>query len=214
MKRSFLTGLFLLLPLGVSILVLQFLLDKLGKPASVLFFGQWITTLDKQWVEVILSILSIGIVIGIITLFGWLSKYFLGKWFLNLTEKLIANIPFINTVYNTVTQIVDTLSQDKKAMFDKAVLVEFPRKGIYSIGFLTNCSRGEIQEKTKEEVYNVFVPTTPNPTSGFLIMVPKENIILLEMTASEAMKVIISGGALIPPYPKSTQEKDLEIEDK
>jgi uncharacterized membrane protein len=199
-KRSFITGLFVLLPLGVTFFVIQILLNKVGQPASTLFFGNWTKNLDKQWVECILDFISIGVVIVVIACFGWFSQYFLGKCFLRFTERLISNVPLINSIYKTVKQLVDTLAQDKKSLFQKAVLVEFPRKGLYSVGFLTSDSKGEIQDKTAEEVYCVFVPTTPNPTTGFLIMVPKEHIVNLDMSIGDAMKIIISGGAIVPPY--------------
>ena len=194
----FVTGLVVLLPLGVTFIVIKFLLEKIGQPASTLFFGSWSSLLDKQWFEIIASILSIFIVIAIITIFGWLSKFFLGKSVLKFTEGLIQNVPFINTIYNTVKQIVDTLGKNKQAVFQKAVLVHFPNETMYSIGFLTNRSVGETQEKTKETVCNVFVPTTPNPTSGFLIMVPEDKLVVLDMSVGDAIKLIISGGAVMP----------------
>ena len=198
LKRSFVTGLVVLLPLGVTFIVIKFLLEKIGQPASMLFFGSWSSLLDKQWFEIIASILSIFIVIAIITIFGWLSKFFLGKSVLKFTEGLIQNVPFINTIYNTVKQIVDTLGKNKQAVFQKTVLVHFPNETMYSIGFLTNRSVGETQEKTKETVCNVFVPTTPNPTSGFLIMVPEDKLVVLDMSVGDAIKLIISGGAVTP----------------
>lgn len=204
LKRSFVTGLVVLLPLGVTFIVIKFLLEKIGQPASTLFFGSWSSLLDKQWFEIIASILSIFIVIAIITIFGWLSKFFLGKSVLKFTEGLIQNVPFINTIYNTVKQIVDTLGKNKQAVFQKAVLVHFPNETMYSIGFLTNRSVGETQEKTKETICNVFVPTTPNPTSGFLIMVPEDKLVVLDMSVGDAIKLIISGGAVTP---ETLQEK-------
>ena len=128
----------------------------------------------------------------------------MSKWCLNFVERLINNIPLINSVYQTVKQLVDTISQSKKSFFQQAVLVEFPSKGLYSIGFLTNNARGEVQEKTKEDVRNVFVPTTPNPTTGFLLMVPNENIVYLDMSIGEAMKIIISAGAVTPDQLKKS----------
>lgn len=198
LKRYFMTGLVVLLPLGVTFIVIKFLLEKIGQPASTLFFGSWSSLLDKQWIEIIASVISIFIVIAIITIFGWLSKFFLGKSVLKFTEGLIQNIPFINTIYSTVKQIVDTLGKNKQAVFQKAVLVHFPNETMYSIGFLTNRSVGETQEKTKETVCNVFVPTTPNPTSGFLIMVPEDKLVVLDMSVGDAIKLIISGGAVAP----------------
>ena len=119
LKRYFVTGLVVLLPLGVTFIVIKFLLEKIGQPASTLFFGTWSNLLDKQWIEIIASIISIFIVIAIITTFGWLSKFFLGKSVLKFTENLIQNIPFINTIYNTVKQIVDTLGKHKQAVFPR-----------------------------------------------------------------------------------------------
>ncbi len=214
LKRSFIAGLIVLMPLGVTFVVIRFLLEKIGQPASVLFFGSWIDSLDQRWVEFFASLLSMLIVIGLITIFGWLSKFFLGKTFLKFTESLIQNIPFINTIYNTVKQIVDTIGQNKKAVFEKAVLVQFPSEGMYSIGFLTNRSQGETQEKTKEVVCNVFVPTTPNPTTGFLIMVPENKIIALDMSVGDAIKLIISAGAVNPQIASQVPEEIPSIDEK
>lgn len=215
LKNAFISGIFVLLPLGITFFVIRLLLDNVGNPASSLFFGHFSDHFDKRWISFLFSIISIFVVVILVTLCGWFSNYFFGKWLLGLTERLIHRIPFINNVYKTVKQIVDTLGQDKKAVFKKAVLVEFPRKEIYSIGFLTNLAQGEVQSKTNEEVYNVFVPTTPNPTSGFLVMVPKKNVIQLEMSIGDAMKAIISGGAVVPPYPDTmTMDKSLETAGK
>jgi len=198
LKRSFVTGIIVLAPLGVTFVVIKFLLEKIGQPASTLFFSPWRNLLERQWIESVASVMSIFIVIALITLFGWLSKFFLGKSFLRFIESFIQNIPFINTIYNTVKQIVETIGKNKQAMFQKAVLVRFPSDGMYSVGFLTNRSVGETQEKTKENVCNIFVPTTPNPTSGFLIMVPEEKLIILDMSVGDAIKLIISGGTVSP----------------
>ena len=112
----------------------------------------------------------------------------------------MGKFPLINLIYNTVKQIVDTFTQQQKAVFQEVVLIEYPRKGVYAIGFLTNRAKGEIQALTGEELVNVFVPTTPNPTSGFLLMLPKESVVSMQMSISDGMKLIISGGAVVPPY--------------
>ena len=198
LKGWFVTGVLMLMPLGVTFFVIKFLLDKVGQPASVLFFGRWTHVLGQQWMGWIMDILSVLIVIAIITTFGWLSKFFFGRLLLSITEKCIKAIPIINTIYKTVQQIVETIGKNKKAVFQQAVLVPFPSQGLYSIGFLTNRSTGETQSKTTEDVYNVFVPTTPNPTSGFLIMVPEAKMIRLDMSVGDAIKLIISGGTVSP----------------
>lgn len=198
LKGWFVTGVLMLMPLGVTFFVIKFLLDKVGQPASVLFFGRWTHVLGQQWMGWIMDILSVLIVIAIITTFGWLSKFFFGRLLLSITEKCIKAIPIINTIYKTVQQIVETIGKNKKAVFQQAVLVPFPSQGLYSIGFLTNRSTGETQSKTTEDVYNVFVPTTPNPTSGFLIMVPEAKMVRLDMSVGDAIKLIISGGTVSP----------------
>jgi uncharacterized membrane protein len=116
-------------------------------------------------------------------------------------ERFMLSIPGISAVYNTVKQIVDTFGTQNKNLFNQVVLVQFPRPGVWAIGFLTNKTQGEAQAKTSEEVWTVFVPTSPNPTSGFLILFPAREITPLEMSVGEGMKMIISGGAVVPPWP-------------
>ena len=148
-----------------------------------------------------------------ITFLGYLSRYFVGKWFLRLTENILDKVPFINTVYKTVKQIVETFSTQQKAVFKKTVLLEYPRKGIWVIGFLTSEAKGETQFRTNRELRNVFVPTTPNPTSGFLLMIPREEVQELEMSIGDGMKLIISGGAVAPPFsPEDESQETVQIE--
>jgi uncharacterized membrane protein len=201
-RNAFFTGLILLAPVGVTLLVINFLVSNIGDPVRELIIpDSAITAGSVKW---LLSLLSMLIVMILITLFGWSSTRLIGKFFLNSIERTVNQVPFIRNVYVTVKQIIDTFSKNQKAVFQQTVLVEYPRKGVYVLGFLTNKARGEVQNKTKNELYNIFVPTTPNPTSGFLLMVPADEVILLDMSVSDGMKVIISGGAVVPDYvPKS-----------
>lgn len=198
-RNAFITGIVVVLPLGVTIIVINFLLERLGNPASQFFF--WY--LDPEWrsmpaIKVILEGISVFVVFLLITLLGFGSRFVLGRLVLNGLERLLDRVPFINTVYRTVKQIVDTFSQQKKAVFQEVVLVEYPRKRSYAIGFLTSTAKGETQEVTGQHIVNVFVPTTPNPTSGFLLMLPDEDVTRLQMTITEGMKLVISGGAVVP----------------
>jgi uncharacterized membrane protein len=127
---------------------------------------------------------------------------------ISLTEKLIHHVPFVSTIYKTVKQITETFGKNNQAAFSKTVLIEYPKDGCYAVGFLSSEAEGEVQDKTGEVVANVFVPTTPNPTSGFLLMVPKSKIIALDMSVTDGMKLIISGGIVVPPYSKKKQRKD------
>ncbi|MCB1121593.1 MAG: DUF502 domain-containing protein [Verrucomicrobiae bacterium] len=214
LRNAFLTGLVLLTPLGVSLFVFAWLVNNVGGRFSnnLLYF------IPVEWrqienLQLIWNILATLIVFMAITLLGYLSRYFVGKWFLSAAENILDKVPFINTVYKTVKQIVETFSTQQKAVFKKSVLIEYPRKGIWAIGFLTSETQGEVQIKTKRRLKNIFVPTTPNPTSGFLLMIPEDEIYELDMSIGDGMKLIISGGAVAPPYPvKEGEPKTIKIE--
>lgn len=200
-RNAFITGIIVVLPLGVTVIVINFVLVKLGAPASSLFFQ----FLDHEFrdlpvIRFVLEVVSVAVVFLLITLLGYGSRFFLGRVFLNSFERLLNRVPFINTVYRTVKQIVDTVSAQNKSVFQEVVLLEYPRPRCYAIGFLTSTARGETQEVTGEHIVNVFVPTTPNPTSGFLLMLPEEDLTRLQMSIADGMKLIISGGAVVPPY--------------
>lgn len=207
LRNAFVTGIFILLPLGFTFIVLNFLIKTVGAPATRIFFYFIDPSLRQNpWVNILLDTVSTLVVVIIITLIGFLSTYFLGRLIVNLTEKLFTKLPFIGSVYNTAKQVVDAFNKEKKAVFKTTVLFQFPQPGTYAIGFLTNTSKGEIQHVTQSNLVNVFMPTTPNPTSGFLLMIPRENIIELNMSATEGMKLIISGGAITPSdfFPKDS----------
>jgi uncharacterized membrane protein len=199
-RNAFISGLLMLAPVGVTIFVIKFLVETLGGPASRLFFFFIDDSLleTNPMLNVAVVIISAFIVVILITLFGWFTSFIIGKFFMGWIEKTISTVPLVRSVYMTVKQIVDTFSRSNKAVFRKTVLTEYPRKGVYVIGFVTGECRGEIQDKTKEFLINVFVPTTPNPTSGFLLLVPQREVIELDMSVSDGMKAIISGGAVMP----------------
>lgn len=199
LRNAFVTGLIILLPLGFTFIVLNFLLKTVGAPASRIFFSFVEPSLrQSQWINILLDTVSTLVVIIIITLIGLLSSYFIGRLIVNLTEALFTKLPFIGRVYNTAKQVVDAFNKEKKAIFQSTVLFEFPQPGTYAIGFLTSTSKGEIQRVTQTDLVHVFMPTTPNPTSGFLLIIPRDKVIDLNMSVTEGMKLIISGGAVTP----------------
>lgn len=210
LRNAFITGVVVILPLGVTIIVISFLLERLGTPASNFFF--WY--LDPDWrdlpaVELMLKFISVAVVFLLITLLGYLSKFFIGKIMLNSIERLLDRVPIINTVYRSVKQIVDTFSQQEKSVFQEVVLIEYPRPRCYVLGFLTGTAKGEAQKVTGEHIVNIFVPTTPNPTSGFLLMLPDSDVTRLEMSITDGIKLIISGGAVVPD-PKTGEPIQIE----
>lgn len=142
-----------------------------------------------------------GLVIGVILLtsLGYFSKYLLGRFFINLTERILDKVPFINAVYRSVKQIVETFGKENRAVFKEVCLVEYPRKGCYALGFITAESSSHVTEKLGRNLTYVFVPTTPNPTSGFLLLLADEEIHRIDVSVGDGMKMLISGGAVVPP---------------
>lgn len=190
MKKIFTTGLITLLPLGITIyvfyLIFNFLDTLLGKVVEKIFN---------------ISIPGIGFAAGIILIFlvGFIASNLVGRKIIALWDSLFQKIPLTRSIYSSAKQIIDAFTLQGKHAFQKVVLLEYPRKGLYALGFITGTSRGMLQEKTDEDMVHVFIPTTPNPTSGMLILAPRQEVIELEMTIEEGMKVIISGGLVAPP---------------
>lgn len=210
LRNAFVTGLLILFPLGFTFIVVNFLLRTIGAPASRIFFFFLEPELRQSpWVTPLLDIISTIVVVILITLIGLLSSYFLGRLLVSLTEKLFTKLPFIGSVYNTAKQVVDTFSKEKRALFQKTVLIEFPQKGVYAIAFITSTVKGEPHDRTKQDLVNVFMPTTPNPTSGFFLMIPRNEVIELNMSVTEGMKLIISGGAVMPTDFKTIVNQNL-----
>lgn len=195
-RNAFLSGLILLAPLAVTWMVFGWLIDTVGGGVGPLFFPD--IRQAHPGVQFAWNILCTIIVIALITGLGWLSRYVFGQYFGGLAEKFVQSIPGVNTVYNTVKQIVETFGPNNRSQFSQVVMVEFPRKGCWTVGFLTNKQQGEPQRKLPGESWTVFVPTTPNPTSGYMLIVPKEEVIELSMTVGDGMKMVISGGAVTP----------------
>ncbi len=209
LRNSFISGLFLIAPLGVTIFVIQFLVNHIGAPISKYIFSYVDpSTLANQ--QFLFNTLATVIVLLFVALLGFFSNYFFGKLLIRMFERLMNRLPFINTIYRTVRQIMDTFSTQNRSVFQKPVMIEFPQPGTYSIGFLTNEARGETGSKTEDKLLNVFIPTTPNPTSGFLILTPHSKIIELDMSIGDAMKLLISGGAVVPPHPAESPATETE----
>ena len=199
LRNSFFAGLLVVVPVAASVLIL-------------IGIFTWVTdfmlpdALRQQMLTPLYRIIALILFVALTTAVGRVTRLVVGKRMVTATESIITRVPLLNKTYGFMKEISQTLLSGKKTMFQRVVLVEFPRTGVYSIGFVTSETEGEVQEKTRETVINVFVPTTPNPTSGFLILVPRGQLIDLGMTVAEGMKLVISGGAVVPPYPSKTQQ--------
>jgi uncharacterized membrane protein len=207
LRNAFFSGLLLIAPLWVTIWAFKQIIDLVGgtfRPFFEPYLPESLRHLALLW-DVLTTIAVVLLVTGL----GYLSRYVLGKYFLGVGERFIQSIPGVNAVYNTVKQIVDTFGTKNRNLFNKVVIVEFPRKGVWTLGFLTSKTQSEAQLRSGEEVWTVFVPTSPNPTSGFLLMVPSREIVELEMSVGDGMKMVISGGAVVPPWP-ATKTAPLE----
>lgn len=204
-RNAFITGLVLLAPLVVTVWALRKIIEVVGgsfSPVFIYFLPDFLR--DRPSLYLLWDVIATVIVLLLVTLLGYVSRHVFGKYLLSVGERIMLGIPGVSAVYNTVKQIVDTFGSQKRNIFSKVVLIEFPRKDAWVIGFLTSKARGEAQAKTEQDVWTVFVPTTPNPTSGFLILVPSKDIVELDMSVGDGMKLIISGGGVVPPWPAST----------
>ena len=186
LRNYFFTGIIVLVPIGFTLYLTIFLISissnlipKEINPNNYLPFS-------IPGLEILLSIIFI-------TIIGGLSLSFIGKKILKLINDLLKKIPFLRTIYSAIGQMTDSFA-NKKGEKKSVVLVEYPRKGSWAIGFATKDNKGEISKKTNKKLVNVFVPTTPNPTSGFLLMFPKDEVIYLDMSFEEASKFIVSAG--------------------
>lgn len=155
------------------------------------------------------SLPGLGLVIVVVglVLIGAFTAGFLGRFFQRMGDRFMDNVPVLRGVYKALKQILETVLAQQSNAFREAVLVEYPRRGMWVIAFITGRTQGEVQSLTEQEVINLFVPTTPNPTSGFLIFVPKEDIVPLSMNVEEALKMVISGGIVTPPDHRPVEEQ-------
>ena len=186
LRNYFITGVVVLIPIGFTIYLSKFLIGISSKLIPKNLNPNHYLPFDIPGVEILISIL-------LITIVGGLSLSFLGKKILGLIDDLFKRIPFLRTVYSAIVQMTETFSKkddDKKSV----VLVEYPRKDVWAVGFATKENKGEMSDKTNKKLINVFVPTTPNPTSGFLLMFPVDDVIFLDMNFEEASKFIVSAG--------------------
>lgn len=212
LRNAFLSGALLLAPLWVTIWIFLKFIDLVGGTFRPVY--QDYLPLSLQRLPFFWDLLATVAVVLFVTAFGLLSNYVLGKYFFSIGERAIQRIPGVGAVYHSVKQIVATFGSQNRNVFSKVVLVEYPRKGMWTLGFLTNKSKGEPHAALAGEIWTVFVPTSPNPTSGFLLLLPSQDVIELEMSVGEGMKMIISGGAVMPPWPTTPTTVTPAVEDR
>jgi uncharacterized membrane protein len=151
------------------------------------------------------------VIVIAITLVGWLTTNFAGRALIKIYERILGRIPAVRSIYGAIKQILETVLANQSNAFRQAVLIEYPRRGMWAIGFITGETKGEVQNLTEDQVINVFLPTTPNPTSGFLLFVPKRDVVVLDMTVEEAIKMVMSGGIVTPVDRRSSELQDKPV---
>ena len=189
-RNYFIVWVVVLIPIGITIYLTIFLVSISSKILPKEINPNHYLPYDIPGVEIATAIF-------LITIIGWLSLSFLGKKLLNVFNNILKRIPILRTIYPAIVQMTETFTKTDKEK-KNVVLVEYPRKGTWAVGFATKENSGDISNKTNRKLINVFVPTTPNPTSGFLLMFPKEDVIYLDLTFEEASKFIISAGTSNP----------------
>ena len=217
LRTSFLTGIVVIAPVALTLwliwsvigwfdgFVLPFVPDAY-RPEQILntIFGY----------DLKLNIRGVGVVVFLVfaTLVGWLAKGLIGRSFIKYAENLVNRMPVVRSFYSGIKQIAETVFAQQERSFEKACMIEYPRKGIWAIGFISTTAKGEIAERNSSNgpMVSVFVPTTPNPTSGFLLFFPKADIIELDMSIEDAAKLVISAGLVYPPTQKTSSKSTIE----
>ncbi len=203
LQNKFIAGVVIVLPIGVTVVLLGMMFNWLdGLFAPIAF-----RLVDRH-------IPGLGIISTILIIFcvGLLVTNIVGRAFVTFGETFVAKIPFIRNVYSGAKQFLETLTLEQRKAFTQVILIEYPQKGNYTIGFVTGDSTGEIQEKFSEPFLNVFIATTPNPTTGFLLLVPKKEVTVLPISVEDGIKMVVSGGIIYPPCQKNCSlDLDSEI---
>ncbi len=192
LKKFFIAGILTILPVAATIYVLNWLFHIADG-----FSGDLVALITGNRIKG----LGLLVTLLIVLIVGFFTTNVLGRTLISWADRVINRMPVAGVVYRTVKQILDAFGGENKGSFKEVVLIEYPRKGIYALAFVTGASEGEIEAKTKQRLINLFVPTTPNPTSGFLLLLPEEDLTYLEMPVEDGIKMIISGGVLVPPPP-------------
>tara|TARA_B100001175_G_scaffold305397_1_gene302437 strand:+ start:74 stop:688 length:615 start_codon:yes stop_codon:yes gene_type:complete len=185
-RNNFIAGVVALIPIGITLYLTLFIIKLSEKLIPKGINPNNYLPFDIPGLEIFIALI-------LITLVGWISLSFLGKKIFELFNNILKKIPILRTIYSAIGQMTESFTKNQKDQ-SSVVLLEYPRKGVWAVGFATNENKGVISAKVKEDLVNVFLPTTPNPTSGFLLMVPKKELIYLDVTFEQASKFIVSAG--------------------
>jgi uncharacterized membrane protein len=203
LRTYFLTGVIVTAPITITFFLVWQFLSFLDTHVAGLLPDRYN---PETYLPFSLPGLGLLIMLAFLTVVGMLTAGLAGRTLVRLGERLLSRMPVVRSVYGTLKQIFETILAQKSRSFREVVLIEYPRRGLGAIGFVTGPTRGEVQARSDEELVNVFLPTTPNPTSGFLLFVPKRDLIHLDMTIEEGIKLVISGGIVTPSMEEEERE--------
>lgn len=215
LKNDLIAGLLVVIPLAttiwLTITVASWVIDFLTQiPKQLNPFD----SLDPILTNLLNLVVGLAVPLLCILLIGLMARNIAGRWLLDLGEQIVQGIPFAGSVYKTLQQILETLFKDSKSKFRGVVMIEYPRQGVWSIGFVTGTVSPVVQSQLSKPVLNVFIPTTPNPTTGWYAIVPEEDAITLAMSIEDAFKILISGGIVSPDVPPSLVQEFSSSEGK
>ena len=196
LRGYFIAGLLVTAPVGITVYLAWIIVKFIDNTVTPLIPAKYN---PETYLPFDIAGLGLVILFVVLTIVGALTRGLLGRWIVNTGERILNRMPVVRSVYSAVKQIFETVLSQQSNAFREAVLVEYPRRGMWAIAFITGRTKGEVQNLTEEETVNIFLPTTPNPTSGFLLFVPKDEVVPLDMTVEEAIKMVISGGIVTPP---------------
>ena len=212
-KTTFLAGLLFITPVGFTLFVLTFLFKKLDTLFTPLLEKTLLYFVWTQYVGYHVPGLGFIVAVVLILLVGFLTTNIIGTRLVNFGERIVERIPVVRSLYAGAKQVIESVASSQTGAFRQVVLLEYPRKGLYCLGLITCENSGEVQRKTDQDVLNVFIPTTPNPTSGYLLFVPRDQLTYLDMSVEEGLKLIVSGGIVAPNQNSGKNSKRIPREE-
>ncbi|CAN0436240.1 unnamed protein product [Discosporangium mesarthrocarpum] len=204
-RGYFLAGVLVTAPIGITFYISWLLIRWVDSQVTPLLPPAYN---PETYLPFAIPGLGLVIVFIVLTFIGWSTAGLLGRLWIRVSEHFLGRMPVIRSVYGAVKQIIETILKQQSTAFRDVVLFEYPRRGSWALGFITGQTQGEVQNLTADDVVNVFLPTTPNPTSGYLLFIPKRELVVLDMTVEEGIKMVVSGGIVTPPDRRPAAERE------
>lgn len=210
LRGRFLAGMVIAAPIAITFLILQFLITKIDEKVVPLLPA---ALKPETYLNYAVPGFGLIVLVVFLTLLGAITTNLIGRSVVTLSDQILSRVPFVNSVYAAFKQLIEVFASNTTDQFNEVVLIEYPKDGTWCIGFLSSPAKGEVGNHLGSDFIGVFVPTTPNPTSGFLMYVPRGKVIPMDMTVEEGAKMILSAGLVVPEYPRNTKEIEEERTD-